>query len=53
MDVFDRRAKEILCQQLELLAEKSKNVEKIDLTDYSLAICRISEAIQSFSDTRE
>ena len=53
MDAYDRRAKEILCQQLELLAEKSKNAKETELTDYSLAIWRISESIQSFSDIRE
>lgn len=53
MDDLDRRAKEILCQQLELLAEKSKNAKETELTDYSLAICRISESFPSFSDTRE
>ena len=49
MDAYDRRAKEILCQQLELLAEKSKNAKETELTDYSLAIWRISEAIQRYA----
>lgn len=47
--------KEILCQQLQLLAEESKNAKlndrgyKSGLIEYSDAICRISETYAKIS----
>lgn len=59
MEVSKDDVKEILYQQLQLLAEESKNAErdergyKVGLVEYSDAICHISSILQMLLDVRE
>lgn len=54
MDEKKRHISEILCQQIELLAEESKNIQPNDkgykpfLIEYSQAICQIADTYARF-----
>jgi hypothetical protein len=56
VDEKKRHISEILCQQIELLAEESKNIQPNDkgykpfLIEYSQAICQIADTYARFLD---